>query len=255
MLLDVPTEKQMSSKHKAPWYIFSTVNRERLESKNDELTIRIPRGKYTMDSGGALRANPGRMFPTTRTCTLAYEVFFPESFDLSGLKGGKLPGISLGKEVGDSATGSKWQPDTGSCRLMFREGGIAVGYLYLAVPGGSDDAMRAQSSKYKAVTEAKGGSGHEVWGRKSCEDLLHLRRNAWNRISMKVKLNTPGKQDGFLRVTVNGKTKEVPVLWRSHSRVQITDVNIVCFLGGSSKDWASPKDTHVKFRNFKIALE
>jgi hypothetical protein len=214
--------------------------------------MQLKKGCHGMRSGASLRANPSKTFPTDKECTFSYEVFFPKSFNVEHHKGGKLPGLSLGHAVGSKASGKMWTGDAGSCRVMFN-GGYALGYLYLAIPGGAGAAARAQSKEYLGVSRVNSDCGHRLWGAKTKD--LQFKPQAWNTVSMRVKLNTPGKRDGLLELAVNGRSKSVPVVWRSSARVKITDVNLVSFFGGSTAEYNSPNDTHVKFRNFHIAFK
>ena len=72
---------------------------------------------------------------------------------------------------------------------------------------------------------------------------------------MKIKLNTPKKQDGSLEMTVNGKTRRVDdILWRDSEKVKITNVNFVTFFGGGSNDWNSPThETYTEYKDIYIA--
>lgn len=233
----------------APLYAYHVTNKEHVAYKNGEFTISLDKHKHSMESGGAARCNYGKLFPTDRDLKVSYQVFLPKN--LRKLKGGKLPGLSLGKEVGDNASGSDWKTDAGSCRVMFREGELGVGYLYLALPGGSAGSFRKQSGDYQKVCECKGTAGHELWGRKGGA-CFGLKFGDWNDVVLEVRLNTPGQTDGYFRLTVNGASKETPVAWRASEDVRWTDLNVVAFLGGSSSDWDSPADSYVKVRNVQV---
>lgn len=236
-------------RHDPPWCVLRVTNPEHVSLKDKEMQIKLLKNCNGIESGAAVRAVPKALkWPYSKTLKVSYEVYLPEN--LKGLKGGKLPGVSLGTDPGDSATGGDWQSRAGSCRVMFRDS-FAVGYIYPAIPGGTEGAWKAQTDSYRAVAKHQGAFGHELWG-KIAGWPLKFKYDAWNAVEMTVGLNTPGKSDGFLELSVNGVTRKVPVRWRDSPTVGISDLNVVAFLGGNSTDWNSPKDSYVKFRNFTL---
>lgn len=70
---------------------------------------------------------------------------------------------------------------------------------------------------------------------------------------MELKMNTPGKQDGLISLTVNGETRTIrDAMFRQDARVKFTNAIVVSFFGGGSDEWNSPIDTMIKFRNFRF---
>ena len=125
-----------------------------------------------------------------------------------------------------------------------------MGYAYMAVKGGPKAAYAAQGDGYKSVTEPSDRTGHDLW--KKRDKGLQLQKG-WNTVTMQLHLNTPGKRDGTVSLTINGVTKKVSdVMFRQNAAVKFTNVLIVSFFGGGSNDWNSPKDTSISFRNFKF---
>ena len=240
------------AKREDPWNIISLSEGDSMGVDDGAIVIRYTRGKHGQESGGYFKALPTDAFPATE-CTLSYDVYFPNDFQWC--KGGKLPGIGLGTTPTDSATGGEWDKDSGSVRVMWRDdgegGAIAVGYLYLAIPGGTDAAYKKQTLAYKNVTEQKGDTGHEVWGVKNGGDFV-LKRGRWNTVVIRVKLNSPGKNDGVLEMTVNGKQRKVPVQYRADAAVKANHVLFVSFFGGSDDSWDSPINTYAKFKNVNL---
>lgn len=235
----------------APWNVFGVSNPERMTSTAEHLEFRYVPRAFGLDSGAALRAAPAGL-PADRA-TLAYEVFFPADFDF--VKGGKLPGFMLGVDPTDGASGGKWDPSQGSFRLMFREGGKAIGYAYLAVRGGNEGAYRAQGPAYRAAVDAsKGDTGHDMWYKK--QGGMTLRAGRWNAVRMSLKLNAPGRADGSARVTVNGVTRSVDgVVWRQSAAVRVQSVALVSFFGGGSLEWATPKRTFARLRALAVSID
>ena len=210
--------------------------------------VKIKKGLHGSASGGSFRANPNKKLPS-EAVTLSYEVYFPTT--LQWIKGGKLPGVCFGVSELDCSTGGNWGPDSGSFRVMFREDGLAIGYTYLAIKGGAQAAIDAQGTAYKDVVVATGGTGHDLWKKKNAG--LKFTKGSWNTVTMELRLNSIGKKDGLIKLTVNGDTRTISdAVFRQNAKVKFTNANIVSFFGGGSSEWDSPIDTMVKFRNFRF---
>lgn len=235
-------------KGKSPWNISRIDNPENVSVSNGEFIVKIRKGVHGSESGGSFRANPNKKLPS-ETVTLSYEVYFPTT--LQWIKGGKLPGVCFGVSALDCSTGGNWGADSGSFRVMFRENGLAIGYTYLAIKGGAQAAIDAQGPTYKDVVVATGGTGHDLWKKKNAG--LKFSKGAWNTVTMELRLNSIGKRDGLIKLTVNGETRTIAdAVFRQNSKVKFTNVNIVSFFGGGSSEWDSPIDTMIKFRNFRF---
>ena len=75
----------------------------------------------------------------------------------------------------------------------------------------------------------------------------------WNKISMTVRLNTPGVTDGGLEIKHNDKTviKYDKMNWRMFDNIFIEGVEVSTWFGGSDNSWGAPYDTHIMLRNFR----
>jgi hypothetical protein len=247
-LKGAPLPVPILEKGKAPWNISWIGNPENVSVSNDEFIVKIKKGLHGSDSGGAFRANPNNKLPADAV-TVSYEVFFPST--LQWVKGGKLPGVCFGTANGECSTGGDWRGDSGSFRVMFREEGLAIGYSYLAIDGGSQGALNAQGSGYKDVVVSTGRTGHDLWKKKNAG--LRFKKGVWNTVTMELRMNTPGKRDGLISLTVNGANRTIKdTMFRQDARVKFNNVLIVSFFGGGSDDWNSPNDTMIKFRNFRF---
>ena len=82
----------------------------------------------------------------------------------------------------------------------------------------------------------------------------HFERGKWTKLKQYIKLNTPGKNNGVLRVWVNDQMKVnyAKVKFRITSNVTINRFVIHPFFGGST-DWKTPVDTYTMFKSFKFA--
>jgi hypothetical protein len=120
----------------------------------------------------------------------------------------------------------------------------------MAVKGGPKKALEAQGTAYKAITDPTERTGHDLW--KKSAPGLQLKKG-WNTVTMELKMNTPGKKDGTISLTVNGENRNVrDVVFRQASNVKFTNVLIQSFFGGGSNEWNSPVDTYIKYRNFRF---
>jgi hypothetical protein len=164
--------------------------------------------------------------------TLAFDVRFGEDFQW--VKGGKLHG--LGPE--NPVTGGKArEPDRWSARIMF-----------------SGDA-RSKSYLYEQSPDKKFGVG-------DMSKVPVFKKGVWQKVRIRVKLNTPGKADGEFAVHVDGKQVNqqsgVEFRARDGKGTLISRMLFSTFHGGDSPGHA-PKDNkgnfitvHADFDNFLV---
>ncbi len=156
---------------------------------------------------------------------LSYYVRFANDFDF--VKGGKLPGlfggtVTDGRQIPDGTNGF-------STRYMWRRGGEGEIYAYLP------------SSKEHGTSIGRGN-----W---------RFQPGIWYRLEQEVILNQPGKNNGRIRVWVNGK----PVLnqgnltFRTSDRLKIEGILFSTFFGGGAPSWATPKNVYADFANFSVS--
>jgi hypothetical protein len=201
-------------------------------------------------SGAMFYANPFKMLPADKI-SVSYSVYFPAEYDWKK-KGGKLPGVCLGTVPNACASGSAWNANEGSFRVMFRENNAIIGYAYPAFANGTL-AFSKQSAAVKSVSKVKGGSGIDIWHDKK-NGNFQVQSGQWNSISFSITLNTPGQANGTLSMTVNGKTKSLNgVAWRNSESVKINHLLMVAFFGGSNKkDWGQSKDMNFLFKDVRV---
>jgi hypothetical protein len=78
-------------------------------------------------------------------------------------------------------------------------------------------------------------------------------KGTWNDIKIRVRLNTPGQNDGALFVTVNGVDVSFDEMcWRKTSKVVISAIMFSTFYGGSSERFQCPCDTKARFKDFQL---
>lgn len=209
-----------------------------------------------MESGSGLKSKPFLKFPTDHAI-FEYHVFFDKDFDW--VKGGKLPGFGLGPG-NDAAVGSDWQEDLGSARIMWREHGQGIAYLYLplqiAPDGTRDGTITVQNQEFEHAAEGSLGkhAGIDLFFKDNGK-TLQFKKNEWNSVKLELKLNTPGKKDGYLELTINDTTRRVSnVLFRNTRDIQINVAFVLAFFGGSNMDWAASKKETIQFKGFEMTF-
>jgi len=255
-------------KNAQPWNMSWHKFPDRISCDGTVLRFQFVPGVFGLKSGCAFRANPFRSLPAD-SCMFRYSVYFPPEFNW--VKGGKLPGVNFGTAPNKCSTGGDWCCDSGSFRIMFRQNGDAIGYAYMALPGGGPGSFAAQRPEVQAVSKVKGEAGIDMWHAKTnTKNMrrregegeggapyaagLKLHAGQWNSVEISLRLNSPGQSDGWVAVTVNGDTKSAEgMLWRTAPEVKLCAVNFVAFFGGGTKEWASPVETWCAFKDVEFA--
>ncbi|MCP4523476.1 MAG: hypothetical protein GY828_04620, partial [Candidatus Gracilibacteria bacterium] len=154
--------------------------------------------------------------------TFSYDITFAENFNF--VKGGKLPGLC----GGDCPRGGTNSDNGFSVRFAWKTDGFLD--TYSVFPG---------SSKY-------GDFGNK--------NAFQFESGNTYTIKQKIKLNTPGEQNGLLEVYVNDKqvSQNSYMLYRNSQDITINSLFFNTFFGGSDASWATPDDTEIIFNNLKI---
>jgi len=179
---------------------------------------------------------------------MSYEVMFEENW--GWCKGGKLPGIYGG--VGQSSYGCTGGRQSVRCkcfdlRLMWRENGVGELYAYLPL----SDSNSSQLLKVPPKSIQHPDYGFSV-GRGSWS----FDAGKWYTIAQRVKLNTPGREDGEVEIYINGQ----PVMYsggltfRESRESHVQGLHFQTFFGGHSSDWASPKTQRAWFAHVSGAI-
>ena len=167
-----------------------------------------------------------------RASTLRFRVKFEEDFQWT--IGGKLHGVGPKRPI---TGGRKRKPKGWSSRIMFREDGQALSYIY----------DQDSSKKYGTNTF-------------SCGPVF--RKDTWHTVELTTFLNDPGYANGWAAIKVDGVLKVVDprVEYRRYGDddTLIQKFLFSTFHGGGSSDWA-PKTVsgeyatvHALFDDFEI---
>lgn len=204
--------------------------------------------RVTYPKGGVGPDETGSQFPVVFNNTpqmnqgfyqeiyFRYYVKFEEGFDFR--LGGKLPGLMGG---GDSWTRSGGNQPDGSngwtLRMMWRENGKLVVYAY--VPP-------SKNQKY----------GSETWGQDIDCDFT-AEPGQWICIEQFVNVGTQNKDDGQLKIWINGSLKididDMHFRDVENTNGLIGGFYFSTFHGGNTDEWGPLNDSFAQFDNFVVA--
>ena len=229
----LPAEEALESAMEAQRFLGVEENVEIVPPEGAEggfLRVRYPEDSVNFGSskeglplGGASFYVP---FSAGKESCVHYRVRFPADFDF--VKGGKLPGLYAGEAPsgGEKVSGKNgW-----SVRLMWRENGDGELYEY--------------------IFNKKGKFGFSA-GR----GAFSFPRGRWVEIDLEVVVNDPDRRNGVARLWIDGRA-----VIEQHDIVYTTDddgeteggLMFSTFFGGDDDSWASPKDQHVDFGDFRL---
>ncbi|KAG5644483.1 hypothetical protein DXG03_008310 [Asterophora parasitica] len=186
---------------------------------------------------------PGLRVDQAQEATLTYEVKFPAGFQFA--RGGKMPGLYGGDDAATASrcSGGRHSDSCWSARIMWRDGGKGELYAYLPT---ANQKLAVCKGKCDVKYGASMGTGKWVFP-----------TGTWTKVTERVRLNTIGKNDGEIEVSINGASafKVDGLQLRSSDRGRIRGTMMHTFFGGSSSpDFASPKDQKAFFRGFNIEV-
>lgn len=245
--------KELRNRVDDDWGVTWTMSKEHWKSDDQGIHCTFPKDEFASEAGVNFRCTPKEIFPSDDV-TMQYKVFVPETFEW--VKGGKMPGLYIGKP---GSGGGDWNQEGASSRLMWREGGRVVSYIYcctdLGKYNGTADSplVREQGKGFDAISHHTGGAGIDLW--RDEVKPLQLVRGQWNDIALRVKLNSSGTQaDGIIAVNVNGVSKEFDgMAWtKAPDTKKIEGMLFSTWYGGGSKEYAPRKENTLSFKDFVL---
>ena len=208
---------------------FCTFSHQVNSISGNVLTVFYPKGS-SAQSAGAPYGGTQICIPyaknTGTDATLSYWLRIPKGFQF--VKGGKLPGIYGGVEPfsGGGHNANGW-----SMRLMWRTNGAGEVYGYISTSSGYGDDW---------------GRGNFTW----------LADGQWHNVIEHVHLNTPGKSNGWVTLTYNGKQVIDQIdLAITKTNTKITGLFFSTFYGGHDSSWAPRANEHIDFMNFSGTIQ
>jgi hypothetical protein len=245
--------KNNTAKDGGPWKLYGRQHWKsaRLVQLDDRYALRVPypKGSGTSSSpnndGGCAFSSAPWSSATVDQAIVSFQVYFGNGFDYIGgfQYGGKIAGFHVGDPR--SKASGKEHSEAASFRMMWRERGSAVGYVY--VPKGveqPDKSLEPTGESDPGVDIFKG-----VFPEKT------LKLGQWNTIKIGVKLNTfdaDGKPrgDGRATLTINGKGAEkTNIVWRDDPARKISLFKFNTFFGGPEH---TRKDCVAYFSRFNM---
>ncbi len=171
------------------------------------------------NSGGQFFA----FLPAEEEYYLEYYIKFDDNFDFQ--LGGKLPGLSGGES---NSGGNKPSGDGWSARLMWRESGKLVVYLYHM------DQPTSYGEDFDLNRFAIPGQ--------------------WHRITQRIKINTGNNNDGILQVWFDGELAllRTDIRYRNNDQAPVDHLFFSTFYGGNTSEWAPDRDGFIYFDDLRI---
>lgn len=181
-------------------------------------------------------------FDGAEEATLEYKVKFADDFVWA--TGGKLPGLggastSNGSQPAGCTQNQNTIENAFSCRLMWRSNTAHTQPPYLIV------------YDYLPNRETRCGGNTRLGN-------LQLQRNTWYTVKQYLKLNTPGQENGILKMYIDGEQlvdlDDVMFRLSGKGSVRINSVVMHTYRGGNRSDdwWQSPQDDYIYFDDFKV---
>jgi hypothetical protein len=192
--------------------------------------IRIAYPPHGTGSQGVVKRIP--LEAAVAAATLSFDVCFERDFQW--VRGGKLPGLGPAEPLtgGAARTPSGW-----SARIMFQPEGRCSTYLYDQNPA-------------------------EQWGVGHLSPEPVFAAGRWHRVEFLVKLNAPGRSDGFACIRVDGvevaRSAQVEFRGTDTEATQIRQLLFSTFHGGDDSTWTpvdaegNPITMHALFDNIRV---
>ncbi|KAK9767026.1 hypothetical protein K7432_003462 [Basidiobolus ranarum] len=205
------------------------------------LQVFYPRGSRTPTSPGkqggvGFYADPVQL---QDKATLEYQVYFPKGFNF--VQGGKLPGFYGGS--GDCTRDSRDGNRCFSTRFMWRNGGEGEIYSY---------APDKQASEYCNIPPDS--VCNSQYGDSLARGSFKFTPGKWSTVRQSLRLNTVGKQDGVMKVWMDGQLviNYTQMVFRTKQNSRISGLLFHTFFGGASPSYRTPVDTYTYFKNVKL---
>ncbi|QFR39071.1 hypothetical protein A9Q91_02445 [Candidatus Gracilibacteria bacterium 28_42_T64] len=217
----------LSTRGKVSGYTNNWGRENIINFSNGELKIFYPKGSYTPSKkpvGGLGFIK--KLSNSYEHAKLTYKVKFDTDFDF--VKGGKLPGFC----GGDCSRGGLDTDNGFSTRFMWRTNGYLEVYAYLATKKGT-------------------------YGKSLGRGMITMVPDKYYEISQEIVLNTPGKANGVLIVSVDGEEvyRNTELIFRKNSSLGIDSLLFSTFFGGGDPSWSSEKDNYSFMKDFEIFYE
>lgn len=195
--------------------------------------LRVP---YVACEGGTRRFSAHIAIPPAEEYTMEYWVYFEPGFVF--VQGGKI--LGLGTAEHKRGCGTSAVPENWEVRMMWRPKGTLTHYM---------------SVKSLASPPMRGVS--ELCGYTHVDDFYSFTVGEWQRVTLYVKVNTPGMKDGSTHIYLNGTPVSVIDDIELRGNVAVNEglaerILFHTFFGGSGSDWAPPQTVYARFDNISV---
>ena len=226
---------------------WSGKGKEKAKVAGGGLDITLKPGGYGSTGGIVLRS---QLAQGAKEILVSFEVKFGSGPTFDFVRGGKAS--ILGFEFGSGgSSGGAWSATAGSCRLMFRARGVPCAYVYYGKTGNDLKSMADQDPSYAKVAKATGTAGHDLWDIPATQ-LPPFRANTWHTVRLYGKMNSKGKGDGAVGMSVDGQSRLFSKMRWLDSPAGVSDLLANVWYGGSDASWSPKKDQVISFRNMKV---
>ncbi|EKM53798.1 polysaccharide lyase family 14 protein [Phanerochaete carnosa HHB-10118-sp] len=180
---------------------------------------------------------------------MSYEVLFEDGWEWQ--RGGKLPGIYGG--IGAFAYGCSGGRQESRCkcfdlRLMWRQGGKSELYAYIPLNDTNTAALLNVPQSHR----------NPDYGFSVGRGLWTFAPGHWTVVAERVRMNTVGHADGEIEVFIDGQSvlHATGLILRDTDAAEssVQGLHFQTFFGGSSEEWACPKDQKAWFTNVSGAI-
>ncbi len=189
------------------------------------------------------------------SATLEYRFMFVDQGDgFDFQRGGKLPGLGGGTLPTGGAVSSDGLGFTTRFNWIERSSSSSdthiSAYMYDMDNTGTGDHMRLSYADPSRTRAEQSPRNHD--------DAIVLEDGRWYTIKQEVIMNTPGQDDGVLRVWLDGQLalELTDLELRSRADLGIDTLYFSTFFGGSNtSDWQAAKDEFIYYDDFRVTLE
>lgn len=198
------------------------------ENGNKFLRVFFPEGGVGPHAGGAsFMTDFENSIGLHDELYVSYRVRFSDHFDFQ--RGGKLPGFSAGSA---HSGGRVPNGHNGfSTRMMWVEDGAPISYVY----------HPNQPQQF----------GHGMaWNTSNFSNS-----GGWSTVETRVKLNTPGQNNGIIQGWKDGRLvlERYDMRFRDTGDLHIESLFFSTFFGGNDQSWAPDWNVHIDFDDFQVS--
>ena len=207
--------------------------------------------------------SPRAFFPG-EAVRMRFKVMFEPGFPWGPAmkkSGGKIIGLWVGT---GAASGGSYSTTGASYRLTWSYNGGVGPYLYPQLRQKHDKKRSGENPTWAQLDQSAEvqrasniAAGLHVFYPRNKKDPgswdMRLREGVWNEVEMFMRLNTPGRQDGVLELTVNGVTKRLSSVRYRYDNAKITGAKIHSFFGGGTTEYAPTHDCKAWYADFRFA--